>query len=132
MYLSCKRHAASEHNRKQNKVEIEEARQELHHQAQLRSKENINMTSIGGILAEIRKAGHKFSAHLIRSNTALATLESENKVRIAAHLIRRNTALATLASENKVLTNLCLTTHTYYLHSHSLNPQFSSFNTRLI
>ena len=90
------------------------------------------MTSLGGFLSDIRKSRRKSAAHLIRSNTALATLASENKVRIAAHLIRRNTALATLASEKKVCNNLCLTTHTYYLHSHSLNPQCSSFNNRLL
>ena len=54
------------------------------------------MTANGGILEEIRKARLKYTAHLIRSNTALATLASENNVRIAAHLIHRNTMLATL------------------------------------
>ena len=116
--MSFKRHAASEHNHKQERVDIEEARQELHHQAQLRSKDKKNMTYLGGILAEIGKARRKSAVHLIRSNTALATSASENKVRIAAHLIRSNTALSTLASKNKVRTNLFLTKHTYYLHSH--------------
>ena len=74
------------------------------------------MTALGGLLAESRKAGHKSAAHLIRINTPLATLSSENKVRISTHLIRSNTVLSTLASENKVRTNLCLTTHTYCLH----------------
>ena len=76
------------------------------------------MTPLGGLLSDIRKSRRKSAAHLIRSNTALATLASENKVRIAAHLIRSNTALSTLASKNKVRTNLFLTKHTYYLHSH--------------
>ena len=90
------------------------------------------MTSIGGILAESRKAGRKSAAHMIRSNTALSTLASENRVLVPAHLIRINNVLATLASENKIRTNLCLITHIYFLHSHSLNPQRSSFNTRLL
>ena len=81
------------------------------------------MTALVGLFAEIRKDGRKSAAHLIHSNAALATLESENKVRIAAHMIRRNTMFATLASENKDNISLCLTTHTYYLHSHQLNPQ---------
>ena len=68
------------------------------------------MTALGDLLAESRKAGRKSAAHLILNNTALATL----------------------ASENKVCTNLCLDTHTYYLHAHSLNPQHSSFNTRFL
>ena len=72
------------------------------------------MTALGGILAYIRNYGRESAAHLIRINTVLATLASENKVRIAAHLICRNTVLATLASENRVSTNLCLTTHIYY------------------
>ena len=37
--LSCKRHTESEHNRKQERVDIEEASQELHHHAQLQSKD---------------------------------------------------------------------------------------------
>ena len=61
-------------------------------------------------MEDIRKSGRKSAAHMICSNTALATLVSENKVRIAAPLIRRNIALAKLSSENKVLTSLCLTT----------------------
>ena len=90
------------------------------------------MKALGGILAERRKDGRKSAAHLIRSNTALATLASENKVRFAAHFISSNTMLVTLAPENKVRTNLCLTTHTYYLHSHSIKPQHYYFNTRFL
>ena len=81
------------------------------------------MAALVGILAESRKAGRKSAAHLIHINTVLAILASENKVRIAAHLIRRNNELAKLSSENKVRTNLCLTTHTYYLHSHNTRLQ---------
>ena len=33
--LSCERHVASDNNRKPEIVEIEEARQELHHQEQI-------------------------------------------------------------------------------------------------
>ena len=55
--LSCKRNAASEHNLKRERVDIEEARQELHHQAQLQSKDKEKMTYLGGILADSRKAG---------------------------------------------------------------------------
>ena len=121
--LYCKRHAESEHNRKLERVDIEEERQELHHQAQLISKEKENTTSLGGLLEDIRKAVHKSAAHMICSNTALATLVSENKVRIAAPLIRRNNELAKLSSENKVFTSLCLTTYTYYLHSHNTRLQ---------
>ena len=117
---------------RQERVDIEEAIHELHHQDQLRSKEKEEMTALGGILEEIRNEGCKYAAHLIRSNTALATLASENKVRIAVHMILRNTALATLTSENKVRTNLCLTTNTYYLRSRSLHPQRYYFDTRLI
>ena len=114
------------------KVEIEETRQYLHHQAQLQSKDKEKMTDLGGHLADSRKAGRKSYAIMRRSNTALATLASENKLRIAAHLTRSNIVLATLASENKVRTNLCLTMHTYYLHSHLLNPQLPSLNTRFL
>ena len=49
--LSCNRHAASEHNHKLERVEIEEARQELNHWAQLQSKYKENMTALGGLLA---------------------------------------------------------------------------------
>ena len=131
MELSCKRHTTSVYNHKRERVDIEDERQELHHQDQLQSKVKEKMTALGSLLAVSRKVGRK-SGIMIRTNNVLATLTSENKVRIAAHLIRSNTALGTLASENKVLTNLCLTTHTYYLQSYSLNPQRYSFNTRLL
>ena len=98
MDLSCKMYAASEHNRKRERLEIEEERQTFNHQAKLRSNDKENMTALGRILTEIRKSGCKSAAHLIKSNTALAIFTSENKVRIAAHLICSNTALATLAS----------------------------------
>ena len=104
----------------------------MYHHTQLQSKEKETIAALGGIMLERRKVGRKSDTNLIRSNTVLFTLESENKVRIAAHLIHRNTALSKLASENKERTNLCLTTHTYYLHSHSLNHQHSSFNTRIL
>ena len=108
--FSRKRHVASNHNRKRDRVYIEEARKELHHQAQIRSKDKEKMTALGGILAESRESGRKSAGHLIHSNTTLATFSSENTVR----------------------TNFCLPTHTYYLHPHSLNPQRSSLNTTLL
>ena len=113
-------------------MEIEEARQQLHHQAQLQYKYREKMTTICGNLEDIRKSGRKFDAHLIRSNTALATLTIENKILIAIHLIRSNTALSKLTSKNRVYTNLCLNAHNYYLHSHSLNHQHSYFSNRLV
>ena len=94
----CKRRAASDHNRKRERVYIEESRQELHHQDQLRYKDKENITDLGGILEKIRKDGRNSAVHMIRSNTTLATLASKNQVCIAAHLIRSNTALATLSS----------------------------------
>ena len=97
---------------RQERVDIEEARQELHQHAQLQYKDKKKMAALVGILVELKKAGRKSSAHLIRSNTALAILVSENKVRIAEHLIHISTALATLAPENKKCINFCLTTHT--------------------
>ena len=93
------------------RVDIEEEVQKLHQQAQLRSKDKENMTALGSILVERRKAVSKYAAHLICSNTPLDTLASKNKVRIAAHIKRSITALSTLASEKKVRNNVCLTAH---------------------
>ena len=104
----------------------------MHHPAQLLSKDKEKITALGVILEEIRKDGRKSAAYLIRSNTELATLASENKVRIYAHLIHSNTVLATLAPENKLHKNICLTTRTYCVHSHPLNPQRSSLGTRFL
>ena len=67
----------------------------MHHHAQLLSKDKENITALGDILEESRKDGRKYFAHLIRRNTVLATLASENKVLIATHLIRINTVLDT-------------------------------------
>ena len=55
------------------------------------------MAALVGILEESRKYGCKSAAHLVRSNTVLATLASEHMVRIDANLIHINTVLATLA-----------------------------------
>ena len=61
-------------------MEIEEARQELHHQAQIRSKDKEKMAALGGLPAECRKARRKYTAHMIHINNAIAILASENKV----------------------------------------------------
>ena len=74
--LYLKSHVASEHNYKQEIVYIEEARQELYHQAQILSKEKEKMTALGGILEDRSKSGHNSSVYLILINTALATLAS--------------------------------------------------------
>ena len=49
--FSRKRQANLVHNRKQEIVVIEEARQELHHQEQLQSKYKEKMKSLGGLFA---------------------------------------------------------------------------------